>query len=253
MYKKESDYTEIYRGELSSYRVTNLESGLDYRARVCAIRMTNEGLLLNSPYSAATHFVLPRVGDLAASLPPTKTTDHRSTNADRRESHGSLISRSCSSIYRKLESMKLFESRTLTDQQWAFVISVGFALLAIFIAIFANVIYSKYNNHRSVDNTISPSSPSPGFPHSQWEDFQEEWLVFCLSSCFFFSLHISILVFLSMGSFFSSVCLLFFCTVKCYRLIFGYRWWWWQWRRKKNENWLTCAWALLTRVYQLNI
>lgn len=178
MYKKESDYTEIYRGELSSYHATNLESGVDYRARVCAIRMTNEGLLLNSPYSAATHFVLPRAGDSAATLPPVKTTDHRSTNADRRESHGSLISRSCSSVYRRLESMKLFESRTLTDQQWAFVISVGFALLAIFIAIFANVIYSKYNNHRSVDNTISSSS-SPGFPHSQWE-------VFCLSFCLFF-------------------------------------------------------------------
>jgi hypothetical protein len=167
MYKKANDYTEIYRGELTSYDATNLESGVDYRARVCAIRMTNEGLLLNSPYTPATQFVLPRPGDLAATLSTTKTVDHRSTNADRRESHGSLISRSCSSIHRKLQSMKLFESRTLTDQQWAFVISVGFALLAIFIAIFANVIYSKYNNHRSVDNTISSSSSSPGFPHSQ--------------------------------------------------------------------------------------
>jgi hypothetical protein len=56
--------------------------------------------------------------------------------------------------------MNLFESRTLTDQQWAFVISVGFALLAVFIAIFANVIYSKYNNDSSIsaDNTFS----SPG-------------------------------------------------------------------------------------------
>jgi hypothetical protein len=60
--------------------------------------------------------------------------------------------------------MKLFESRTLTDQQWAFVISVGFALLAIFIAIFANVIYSKYNNDSSisVDKTFSSSISPPG-------------------------------------------------------------------------------------------
>ena len=179
MYKKENDYTEIYRGELTSYQATNLESGVDYRARVCAIRMTNEGLLLNSPYSSATHFLLPHAGDLAASLSPAKTIDHRSTNTDRRESHGSLLSRSCSSISRKLKSMKLFESRTLTDQQWAFVISVGFALLAIFIAIFANVIYSKYNNHRSADSSISSSVP--GFPQPQWADFKARSLVFCLT------------------------------------------------------------------------
>jgi len=56
--------------------------------------------------------------------------------------------------------LNLFENRTLTDQQWAFVISVGFALLAIFIAIFANVIYTKYNHDSSISNDQTLSSSS---------------------------------------------------------------------------------------------
>jgi hypothetical protein len=164
IYRKENDYTEIYNGELTSYRAINLESGVDYRARVCAIRTTNEGLALNSPFSPATHFVLPRPEDLAAALSASKTLDNRLLNNDHCEQQLSLINRYRLIISRKLKSTKLFESRTLTDQQWAFVISVGFALLAIFIAIFANVIYSKYNNDSSisVDNTFSSSLSPPG-------------------------------------------------------------------------------------------
>ncbi len=163
IYRKENDYTEIYNGELTSYRAVNLESGVEYRARICAIRTTNEGLALNSPFSSSTHFVLPRPEDLAAALSISKTLDNRLLNNDNRDQQISILNRYRSTIYRKLKSIKLFESRTLTDQQWAFVISVGFALLAIFIAIFANVIYSKYNNDSSisVDNTFSSSSSPP--------------------------------------------------------------------------------------------
>ena len=162
IYRKETDYTEIYHGELTSYRVTNLESGVEYRARVCAIRTTSEGLTLNSPFSSPTQFVLPRPEDLAAALSASRPIDHRSTNSDLREPPISSLNRYRSIIYRKFQSMKLFENRTLTDQQWAFVISVGFALLAIFIAIFANVIYSKYNHDSSmsVEKTLSSATPS---------------------------------------------------------------------------------------------
>ncbi|CAM4797813.1 unnamed protein product [Rotaria magnacalcarata] len=161
IYRKENDYIEMYNGELTSYRATNLEPGVDYRARVCVIRTTNEGLSLNSPFSSATHFVLPRPEDLAAALSASKALDNRLLNSDNREQQSSFINRYRSAVHRKFKLMKLFENRTLTDQQWAFVISVVFALLAIFIAIFANVIYSKYNNNASisVDNTFSPSSP----------------------------------------------------------------------------------------------
>ena len=156
VYKRENDYSEIYHGDLTTYRASKLEAGVDYRARVCAIRTTSEGLTLTSPFSPATHFVLPRMEELvaaaAATLSPSRTT------SDQRESQPSSFTRLRSSIGRKLRSIQLFESRTLTDQQWAFVISVGFALLAIFIAIFANVIYSKYNHH-SVDNAVDSSSP----------------------------------------------------------------------------------------------
>jgi hypothetical protein len=169
IYRKENDYTEIYNGELTLYRATNLESGVEYRARVCAIRTTNEGLALNSPFSPSTHFVLPRPEDLAAALSASKPLDNRLLNNDHRDQPISFLNRYRSTIYRKFKSMKVFESRTLTDQQWAFVISVGFALLAIFIAIFANVIYSKYNNDSSisVDNTFSSSSPPPGIKNEQ--------------------------------------------------------------------------------------
>ena len=137
----------------------NLESGVEYRARVCAIRTTDEGLLLNSPFSPPTQFVLPRPEDLAAALLASKNSDHRLGNSDNHQ-QVSFLSRSRSSIYRKLKSLNLFENRTLTDQQWAFVISVGFALLAIFIAIFANVIYTKYNHDSSISNDQTLSSSS---------------------------------------------------------------------------------------------
>lgn len=161
VYRKENDYTELYNGELTSYRATNLESGVEYRARVCAIRTTNEGLALNSPFSPSTHFILPRPEDLSSPLSSTKPIDNRLLNNDNRDQQTSLLNRYRTIIYRKFQTIQLFENRTLTDQQWAFVISVGFALLAIFIAIFANVIYSKYNNDSSlsIDNTFS--SPSP--------------------------------------------------------------------------------------------
>jgi len=157
-YKKETEYTEIYRGEATSYRITNLESGVDYRARVCALRLTSEGLLLNSPFSPATHFTLPRIEEIRF-ISRGNENPIRSTKIEQRETSISLLNRCFSSINRKLKLGKLFESRTLTDQQWAFVISVGFALLAVFIAIFANYIYSKVN-HQSFDN-VAPSSSSP--------------------------------------------------------------------------------------------
>jgi hypothetical protein len=156
IYRKETDFTEIYNGELTSYRAKNLESGVEYRARVCTIRTTSEGVALNSPFSPSTQFVLPRPEDLAAALSASKTFDNRSNTSDIRDQQNSFIKACRPTLYRKFKSIKLFENRTLTDQQWAFVISVGFALLAIFIAIFANVIYSKYN-HDSVDNTFSSS------------------------------------------------------------------------------------------------
>ena len=155
VYKKENDYSEIYRGDLTTYRVSKLEAGVDYRARVCVTRTTTEGLTLTSPFSPSTHFVLPRTEALAAAA---AVSPSRTTTSDHRESQTFSLARIRSSIGRKLRSIQLFESRTLTDQQWAFVISVGFALLAIFIAIFANVIYSKYNHH-SVDNAVDSSSP----------------------------------------------------------------------------------------------
>lgn len=156
-YKKGNDYIEVYRGEATSYHATNLESGVDYRARVCVLRLTSEGLLLNSPYSSATHFILPRAEDIK------RSTEVRPVRVEHRESLRSTVNRSLHSMYRKISFWKLFESRTLTDQQWAFVISVGFALLAMFIAIFANYIYSKVNHH-SFDDGISSSSP--GYPSS---------------------------------------------------------------------------------------
>lgn len=141
----------------------NLEAGVDYRVRVCAIRSTSEGLTLNSPFSPATHFVLPRPEDLAAALSASKTSsNHLLNDGHHSEQKLSFVNRYRSLLSRKLKSIELFESRTLTDQQWAIVIFVGFTLLAIFIAIFANFIYSKYNSGSSisVDNAFSSSSSS---------------------------------------------------------------------------------------------
>lgn len=150
VYRKDNEYTEVYRGPSTSFRVENLQSGVDYRARVYAIRLTVEGPTLNSPYSPAAQLALPRPEEILANL-------SKSVNVERRENNFSVFQRIRSSAHRKLKSFKIFESRTLTDQQWAFVISVAFALLAIFIAIFANVIYSKYNSS-PIDNSVSSTS-----------------------------------------------------------------------------------------------
>ncbi|CAF1622355.1 unnamed protein product [Adineta ricciae] len=164
IYRRDNDYTEIYHGELTSYRATNLEAGVDYRVRVCAIRSTNEGVTLTSPFSPATHFVLPRAEDLAAALSASRSSNTHLANDNHHSEQQkvSLINRYRSLVSRKLKSIQLFESRTLTDQQWAIVIFVGFTLLAIFIAIFANFMYSKYTNGSSisVDNASSSSSSS---------------------------------------------------------------------------------------------
>lgn len=164
VYRKENDYREIYHGELTSYRATNLEAGVEYRARVCAIRSTSEGLSLTSPFSPATHLVLPRPEDLANALSASKASNHHLCTDDRYGSHDNSMSWICrfrSLFSRKLKPLQVFESRTLTDQQWAIVIFVGFTLLTIFIAIFANVIYSKYNNDSTqlMDDNFESSSP----------------------------------------------------------------------------------------------
>jgi hypothetical protein len=170
VYRKENDYTEIYHGQSTHYRATNLEAGVDYRVRVCAIRSTSEGQLMSSPFSPATHFSLPRPEDLVHALSASRTAksslNSHSLAADDHghDSQFSFIYRCRSSISRKVKSIQLLESRTLTDQQWAIVIFVGFTLLAIFIAIFANFIYSKYNHDSSLsaDETfVSPSSFAP--------------------------------------------------------------------------------------------
>ena len=172
VYRKENDYTEIYHGESTFYRATNLEAGVDYRVRVCATRLTSEGLSLTSPYSPATHFVLPRPEDLAHALSASRTagksssSNHHLYGSDSHSFDSSIswFDRLRSLIYRKMKSLQLFESRTLTDQQWAVLIFVAFTLLAIFIAIIANVIYSKYNNDSTItmDNNAFASSISPG-------------------------------------------------------------------------------------------
>ena len=166
IYRKENDYTEIYHGHLTSYRATNLEAGVEYRARVCAIRSTSEGFTLNSPFSSATHFVLPRPEDLAAALSASRTSKHHSSfDHHHSETKFSLVNHYRSLFHRKFRSLQIFESRTLTDQQWAIVIFVAFTLLALFIAIFANFMYSKYNNASSisVDNAFSSASSSSSF------------------------------------------------------------------------------------------
>jgi hypothetical protein len=149
-----------------------LEAGVDYRARVCAIRLTSEGLSLNSPFSPATHFYLPRPEDLASGHSVSRTSKASSDNHLYAVDHHhqaqsiSFVYRYRLSLARKFKSLQLFETRTLTDQQWAILIFVGFTLLAICIAIFANVVYSKYNTglDMPVEDAFASSPPpmSPG-------------------------------------------------------------------------------------------
>ncbi len=55
--KKDSDYKEVYKGELCSYRLKNLESNTDYNVRVCAIRVcSSESNRICSPFTSHTSF-----------------------------------------------------------------------------------------------------------------------------------------------------------------------------------------------------
>ncbi|CAF1136420.1 unnamed protein product, partial [Didymodactylos carnosus] len=192
--KRENDYSELYKGEMTSYRVTNLEPGIDYYVRVCAIRVTNEGILLNGSYSPVTHFILPRPDELlqqqqqrslnnrsssnnyphnistssnnntiqerllSSSLSSSSFSHHHASNSASSTitstKNPGLSNKCISFIQRKMKTYTTFESRQLTDQEWAVIIFICFTLLAIFVAVMANFIYTKYGGITTTTSTM---------------------------------------------------------------------------------------------------
>ena len=62
--KKESDYKEIYKGDSCSFRLKNLEPGIEYNVRVCAVRVFNSDSNSNrlcSSFTSHTSFITLKV------------------------------------------------------------------------------------------------------------------------------------------------------------------------------------------------
>lgn len=64
--KKESDYKEIYKGDSCSFRLKNLEPGIEYNVRVCAVRVFNSDSNSNrlcSSFTSHTSFITLKVSN----------------------------------------------------------------------------------------------------------------------------------------------------------------------------------------------
>ena len=138
---KNSEFREIYRGECTSFRLYDLEPNCEYNIRVAAVRVC-ASQRIQSQFSGCTLF---------------------NTKSDRSAAklmRGSATHASDSSAFKKLLSCLVFAQneskasggkpavkllkRQLSDQEWAAIILVIFAIGAVLFAFIAHYIYMAY-------------------------------------------------------------------------------------------------------------
>lgn len=141
---KSSEFREIYRGECTSFRLYDLDANCEYNIRVAAVRVC-ASQRIQSQFSGCTLF---------------NTKSDRSAG---KPSRGSAPSGGESSALKRLFACLFFiqESRTgankssggfvksllrrqLSDQEWAAIILVVFAIGAVLFAFIAHYIYIAY-------------------------------------------------------------------------------------------------------------
>ncbi len=108
---------QVYRGTESSFQITDLSQKTDYLVRVCAVRRKLDGSNeLTGAYSPGVSFktLEPKVQAVV-------------------NAQGALQPR-------------IAEPKQLSDQQWAMIILLGFAVFAVIIAFTAQQIITYTNN-----------------------------------------------------------------------------------------------------------
>ncbi|KAK2143631.1 hypothetical protein LSH36_825g03009 [Paralvinella palmiformis] len=130
---REHEYKQVYHGADTRCLIDRLLPQTDYQVRVCAVRQSVEekGEHLTGAYSPGVRFVTLSPKPASTSTSETSTT--------------SLTAR-------------IHEAPSLTDQQWAIIILIVFALCAVVIAILAQQIIAYTNGGGS----FGAGSPSAG-------------------------------------------------------------------------------------------
>ncbi|KAG1932870.1 fibronectin type III domain-containing protein 3B [Pimephales promelas] len=101
-----SEFKQIYRGSATSFQLPNLSSSTDYRFRVCAIRQCQDAPEIIGPYSSTVILLPPRIDTPGAS----GATGSKAAEAQK-------------------------PKRSLTDEQFSFLIIALLAVTSILIAV----------------------------------------------------------------------------------------------------------------------
>ena len=110
----------MYRGSETSFHITELHHKSEYLVRVCAVRQCSNGTQdLTGAYSPGVSF---------RTLEPKPLVTATNTTV----------------------ASRIVEPKQLSDQQWAVIILLGFAVFAVIVAFFAQQIIT-YTNSSSQD------------------------------------------------------------------------------------------------------
>jgi hypothetical protein len=107
---RQQDLQVLYRGEETSFQLKNLSHNTDYSVRVCAIRVCGAESSMAGPYSPHAQF-------------HTSHTEKKPV-LTQRVHHTPQVEEKSESV-----------SRTLTDEQFAWLILFGLVLLGVFLAL----------------------------------------------------------------------------------------------------------------------
>lgn len=139
---KTGEFREIYRGECTSFRLYDLEPNCEYNVRVAAVRVCASHRI-QSQFSGCTLF----------NTKSDKKVQSKS-GVVARESTSSILKRFFACLFvvngsktgaNKLSLVKsMLLQRQLSDQEWAAIILVIFAIGAVLFAFIAHYIYISY-------------------------------------------------------------------------------------------------------------
>jgi predicted phage tail protein len=125
---KDTEYKSVYRGEETSYKLEGLSAKTEYLVRVCAVRQYCDGS-----------------GELLGAFSPPLSLTTTSPKPVMANSNNTVSTTGSSRS----------ESKSLSDQQWAMILLLGFTLCAILFAVLAQQIIAYSNSGGSGSNNTN--------------------------------------------------------------------------------------------------
>lgn len=110
---------QVYKGDQTAYRITGLTGRSEWQVRVCAIRQCEDGAMeLSGAYSPGVTF--------------------NTSSPKQPQVSGAVAATAVSRVERK----------PLSDQQWAFILLLGFTVCAVLLALLAQriIAYTAANS-----------------------------------------------------------------------------------------------------------